>query len=262
MIRKSIYKIKNRIKKYRYSSNAFVRWSVEALFSIVRIAYTIKGFLTSQEARAVFKLKIFNSDRVHQTTTATCMNRFPIIFSACKEYYEGKDNIKILSFGCSTGEEVLTLRYYFPTATIVGAEINEHSLNICKKRKLDEKVQFINSTKEELENLAPFDVIFCMAVFQRTPGLIAEKNITNLKKIYPFEKFEKQIIELDNLLKEGGMMVVHFSQYDLLDTEVSSKYKVYGNYNQDNYGPYIFDKDSKLVQEKIKRYSIFIKDAV
>ena len=67
---------------------------------------------------------------------------------------------------------------------------------------------------------------------------------------------------MDNLLKERGVMVVHFSQYDFLDTAIASKYKVYGDYNQDNYGSYIFDKDSKLVQEKIKRYSIFIKETV
>jgi len=47
---------------------------------------------------------------------------------------------------------------------------------------------------------------FCMAVLQRTPDKITRQGVKSLKKIYPFEKFEKQIIELDNYLKKGGLI--------------------------------------------------------
>lgn len=41
-----------------------------------------------------------------------------------------------------------------------------------------------------------------MAVLQRTPDTITSQGIISLKKIYPFEKFEQQIIELDGYVKK------------------------------------------------------------
>lgn len=52
------------------------------------------------------------------------MDRYP----ACKNYFNGKQDLKILSYGCSTGEEVLTLRRYFPTAQIIGTDIKNIAL--------------------------------------------------------------------------------------------------------------------------------------
>lgn len=253
-------RLKNWIKKKRHSSNFLVRWIVEGLFRVARLLYTVKGLLTDKQYRTICYLKLFHSKHVHQTTPATCMNRYPNIFSACKNYFGDKEDIRILSFGCSTGEEVITLRYYFPKAVIVGAEINPHSLEICNNRQVDEKICFITSTPEEIKKHGPYDAIFCMAVFQRTPQLIAEKKITDLSKIYPFQKFENQIIELDESVKENGLFIVYFSQYDFQDTKVASNYKVYGNYYQEGYGPFIFDRNNQLVREPSIRHSIFIKN--
>lgn len=251
--------LKEWIKRKRYSQNAITRFIVERLFDCVSFLHTVKSLFTDKQTRAVFAMKVFRPGRVHQTTPATAINRFPVIFSACRNYFAGRHKIKILSFGCSTGEEVITLRHYFPDATIVGAEVNKYSLEICRKRKHDDNIMFIESTSEEILRNGPYDAIFCMAVFQRTPQLVAEKRITDLSRIYPFRKFEKQICELDSCVKEGGLIIVHFSQYDFKDTKIASKYRAYGDYNQDCYGPYIFDTNSKLVKERKRRNSIFVK---
>lgn len=256
-----IQRIKNWIKSHRHSKNPVVRAAVEMIYDIASFVFGIQGILTNKQRREIFLMKLFKSNRVHQTTPATGFNRFPVIFTACKNYFEGKKDLKILSFGCATGEEVITLKHYFPDATIVGAEINQCSLAICQKRKLDDKMIFIDSTDENIRNNGPYDAIFCMAVFQRTPQLITEKGIKNLKRIYPFEKFDRQIRVLDRCVKKDGLMVVHFSQYDFMDTEVASKYVVYENYNQDSYSynSAIFDKNSQRLTEGTRRYSIFIK---
>ena len=248
------------LKRNRTSSNFFLRWGIKIFDAFVSFVRTIKGLLTNKDTRAIYYNRIFHSKRIHQTTSSTCLNRYPEIFYGCMQYFEGRSDIRILSFGCSTGEEVITLRQYFPDAQIVGAEINKNSLEICRKRKLDDKISFVDSLPEEIQKHAPFDAILCMAVLQRTPGVIAEKGITDLKKIYPFEKFEDQIIELDGYLKPGGLMVVHMSQYDFTDTKLASNYNHYGDYNQDPYGPYVFDFNSKLKAEHTGRHSIFIKN--
>lgn len=249
--------IKKWVHNHRQAKNPMIR-------IIVNLAYAIsntKNVLFNKQCRDLFLIKLFKSERIHQTTPVTGYNRYPVIFNACRNYFEGNGTIKILSFGCSTGEEVVTLRHYFPDATIIGAEINKSSLESCKNRKLDDKITFINSTDGNIKENGPYDAIFCMAVFQRTPQMVKERGLKSLKRIYPFEKFNKQIQKLDASLKDEGLMIVHFSQYDFMDTDVASTYDILGDYNQDLYSfnSAIFDKNSQLITNKQRRYSIFVK---
>ena len=90
-------------------------------------------------------------------------------------------------------------------------------------------------------------------------SILKDKIVISVAAGYPFEKFEKQIIELDRYVKKGGLLIIHFSQYYFEDTVVSKKYKALGNYNQDDYTSSIFDKNSNLIEEPYSRKSIFIK---
>jgi SAM-dependent methyltransferase len=250
---------KQTITEYKSSKNPITRVCVSALYVLWNGGRNVKRFFVDIEFRSILLLQIFNSDNVHQTTPLTYMNRYPKIFSACKDYFDDKKDLKILSFGCSTGEEVLTLRQYFPNAQIVGADINKRSIEVCKKHTVDDKIIFVHSSNGEIQKHGPFDAIFCMAVLQRKPHYIAKKGISSLKNIYPFAKFERQIVELDGLLKKQGLLVVHFTQYSLWDTSVASKYAALGNYSQSDYLSPVFDKDSNLVEKQLSQNSIFIK---
>ena len=69
----------------------------------------------------------------HQISKHTEYNRYPNIFHFSSNLIKKDDNPKqnndqiwILSFGCSYGHEVRTLRnIYFPSAFIVGVDIDE-----------------------------------------------------------------------------------------------------------------------------------------
>ena len=185
-------KIRKWVKSKYDSKNLIIRYSIRSLYFVKKSLYTIRKICTDKEFRAIFYMSIFNAGKVHQTTPLTCMDRYPIIFSACRDYFNDNKDIKILSYGCSTGEEVLTLRKYFNDANIVGAEINKNSLKICRKLKVDNKITFINSNQNEIKKNGKFDLIFCMAVLQRTPDTITRQGVKSLKKIYPFEKFERR----------------------------------------------------------------------
>jgi hypothetical protein len=250
---------KQTVKEQRYSKNPIIRLGVLILYDLRSAAKTAIRLCIDTDFRSILILQLINSKNVHQTTPLTCMNRYPTIFSACHDYFDGKQDLKILSYGCSTGEEVLTLRQYFPNAQIIGAEINKHSLAICRKLPVDENITFLYSTLNEIQKHGHFDVVFCMAVLQRKPHYIAAKGISSLKEIYPFEKFERQIIELDELINPQGLLVVHFTQYSLWDTTVASKYRALGNYNQDDYMLPLFNKSSNLVEISAPQNTVFVK---
>ena len=153
------------------------------------------------------------------------MDRYPRIFAACRDYFAGASDLRVLSYGCATGEEVLTLRRYFPGAIIVGAEINAHCLAVARKLAVDDRIAFIESDSAAIRSRAPFDVIFCMAVLQRTPMQVTARGIQDLKGIYPFEKFDAKVTELDSWLKQGGLLVIHYSQYAVSRATVGPNYE-------------------------------------
>lgn len=250
--------VKQTAKKYEFSKKTVVRICVSFLYVFWNIAKSAIRVCVDEEFRAIFLLQLLNSKYVHQTTPLTFMNRYPTIFSMCRKHFGGKQDLKILSFGCSTGEEVLTLRQYFPNAYIVGAEINKYSLAICRKLPVDGKITFLYSTLNEIGKHGPFDAIFCMAVLQRLPHYIESKGISSLKKIYPFEKFERQIVELDKMINPQGLLIVHFTQYSVWDTSIASKYKALGVYQTGYISP-VFDRYSNLVKNPAPQNSIFVK---
>jgi hypothetical protein len=204
-------------------------------------------------------LKWFSRNELHQISNATAMDRYPGIFAACRNYFGAKQDLKILSFGCSTGEEVLTLRRYFPSAFIVGAEINRHALSLCRKHKVDDKVTFVYSNTLNIRKHGPYDAIFCMAVLQRSPNRVKNEGIRSLKEIYPFEKFDRQLSEFDLCLSERGLLVLHHTQYMFDDSSVSGNYEPIESDGQEiDHNPR-FDRNSELLEEAASRANIFIK---
>jgi hypothetical protein len=250
---------RNFLRIQKRSSNFFVRKSVSALYKTFRFTSALKIFFTYDIFRMFALFKSIQGGRLHQTTALTRMDRYPVIFNACQSYLGERKDLNILSFGCSTGEEVVTLRSYFPSARIVGSEINPKSLNICHARKVDKRIVFIDSNPDHILHEAPFDAIFCMAVLQRTPDLVKREGIQNLDQIYPFSKFEAQLEELDALLKENGIMVVHNTQYQFLDTSIASKYIPLVGSPESVCTGFRFDRNANLIQGYCMSFSIFIK---
>lgn len=243
-------------KENRETGNPLLRLMIAFLYRAAAAVYQIKRYLSDPAYRSSVHTRLFHASEVQQTTPLTFMDRYPDVFKACRDFFSDKGEIRILSFGCSTGEEVVTLRKYFPDAEIVGAEINRRSLAICRKRRLDPKIRFIRSTHDRLLKEGPFDAVFCMAVLQRTPQLIEDKHIKNLKKIYPFEKFEEKILEMDKYIRDGGLLVLYYTQYSLEDTSVANRYIPYGDIH---YRSLRFNRNSELVETDSLYNSIYLK---
>lgn len=247
------------MRKHEHSANPLVRSSIGGLRSAVRSARTVKTFLSDRDYRTVALLKAFRGRRLHQTTVVTWMDRYPAIFGACQIHFAGRDDLEILSYGCSTGEEVVTLRHYFPSARIVGAEINPRSLAACRARELDDRISFIDSDADLIRRAGPFDAIFCMAVLQRTPHAIEAQGVKDLARTYPFEKFDAQVSAFDRLLRHGGLLVMHNTQYLFSDASVASRYAPLANQPEPVCSGPRFDRNSALIEGQVATPSIFVR---
>jgi chemotaxis methyl-accepting protein methylase len=66
------------------------------------------------EGRAELWTKVAHARELHQSTPFTAEDRYPELMRLAGRLRP--DAKRILSFGCSTGEELVTLRRYFPSA--------------------------------------------------------------------------------------------------------------------------------------------------
>ena len=168
----------------------------------------------TREGLAELWTKNFHRNELHQVTTYTERNRYPHLFDLAAALRP--DASRILSFGCSTGEEIEAIRSRFSKALIFGAEINPRSRKIARARFLNDKnVAIRPSYKDELS----FDIAFAMAVLQFRPHLIKSSDIADLSKIYPFSRFANEVENLVAHLAPAGLLCVMHTQYRVEDTK-------------------------------------------
>jgi 2-polyprenyl-3-methyl-5-hydroxy-6-metoxy-1,4-benzoquinol methylase len=156
-------------------------------------------------------------DGVHQYSHATGADRYPTLFKAVAGLAKSSDGTvgRILSFGCSTGEECATLGEYFPGSEVVGADISPRVLRKAARRWAKiERLRFI-STAELYASNQTFDVVFAMSVLCRHRDT---KHSLRCDDVYPFAHFEKTVKALARLVRRGGLLVIFNSNYRFEDT--------------------------------------------
>ena len=107
------------------SHSKTVRWKsklkkVPGLIPLVRLC----RILVSPSYRSEWLLKRSRPNNLFQPYRQTKPDRHPAIFAFVRERLSTNAIPRLMSFGCSTGEEAFTLRRYFPQAEIVGVDIN------------------------------------------------------------------------------------------------------------------------------------------
>lgn len=196
----------------------------------------------------------------HQIYTYTAIDRYPDLFTETAKYFQVQNNPapKILSFGCSTGEEVFTLGNYMPSATIIGIDINQWCVNQCRKKNNHPKHFFYNRNSGEFENSKDFDAIFCMAVLQRTENRTSVNN--SVATGYTFSKFESEVMVLHKKLKAGGLFIIDEADFSFLDTRCADNYEpLQFENNQILKKRPLFDKNNQKQAESQLLHRIFLK---
>ncbi|MBN8454232.1 class I SAM-dependent methyltransferase [Accumulibacter sp.] len=175
-------------------------------------------------------------------------NRYPLLFGNAyylRRKYQGS-RIKILSFGCSTGDELMTLAAYFPGDRIYGCDINPEALAAARELTQQSDISVFESNRANLEKYGPFDIIFANSVL-----CINAPNPALLRAEFPFSKFEQLAVQLARLLTADGMLFLFNTSYFPEDSdELFSVVKpVRSHFISMGYVPR-FDRDSNLLLER------------
>lgn len=141
-----------------------------------------------------------------QVSGVTCYNRHPVIFGQAHALLPKNKPARVLSFGCSSGEEVRSLKELgAPHWRVDGAELNSDLL--AKARAADPTGLYVSDASTLPEE--GYDAVFCMSVLCRY-GSPPED--------FPFDTFERVLGILVRLLRPGGILVLYNAQYDARET--------------------------------------------
>lgn len=210
--------VKEKIKELKHSRFIVNR----LLFRLIQQVWKLSYIFTDGSYRYGILTRIRYGSRYHQQVTFTTQNRYPLVFQACADYLATVANPRILSFGCSTGEELISIGAYIPGAQIMGIDINHWCLRQCQKRNKNPRFSFHHRFSKEFEISSGFDAIFCMAVFQRTENRTNSDN--SLAQGFLFEQFEAEVAYLDKKLKNGGLFIIDQADFSFTDTVCAKNY--------------------------------------
>lgn len=189
----------------------------------LRLAYRA---LRSREGRGYAWLQLTSSVPLFQDHGTTSMDRYPQLFAFVRRALSGSATPRLLSFGCATGEEVASLRRYFPEASITGVDIHPGHIATCLagvQARPDPKTKFRLAGNTAGEASASYDAIFCLAVMRR--GDLARHPVERCDHLIRFADFEAQVEDFARCLRPGGLLVLRHANFRLCDTRAAHRFE-------------------------------------
>jgi SAM-dependent methyltransferase len=186
--------------------------------------------------------------KAFQLSSRTYENRYPTIFSFVQRELRATPRARILSFGCSTGEEVFWLRRYFPDAVIKGIDVNAGSIAACReraKREGDGEVSFAVADCADDEPAGFHDAIFCMAVLR--DGRLSVPGVERCDHLIRFEDFARTVDGFARCLRPGGLLVIRHSNFRLGDTAAGAAFETILRLRDTTGRCPIFGPDNRLI---------------
>ena len=184
-----------------------------ALSTLYRLAF-------KNDDRRARWLEFRRPESLFQPFSTTRADRYPVIFRFVRNALGDAPSHRLLSFGCSTGEEPLTLRRYFAVSFIKGIDISARNITVCEKRRArasDAAMAFAAASSTANEEFAFYDAIFCMAVLRH--GDLADA--ARCDPLLRFDDFERTVGDFARCLKPGGLLVLRHCNFRFCDATAS-----------------------------------------
>jgi hypothetical protein len=245
--------LKSLVKRWESSDQIVQR----ATFRVGRTAWSGYRLLTDPGLRAAVIGGWLHRRDYHQLDTYTSANRYAPLFDECRERLDDSPQRRVLSYGCSTGEEVVSLAERWPQAAIVGVDINAWCIAECRRRHQAPQRTFLHRLSREFDAAGGFDAIFCLAVFQRQENRTRRDNA---RSAYRFEQFERDLAVLDGKLKPGGLFVIDNADFRFTDAACASVYMpVMSANSQLRRGRPLYDRHNQKIADQHASPRIFVK---
>lgn len=183
--------------------------------------------------------------KVMQISHATSSDRYPDEYSAVRDYLKANSqttNVNLLSFGSSYGNEAISLStlYFnettgFHNVSIQGFDIDTDTIEKARSDVSSHNkehvggavalpIQFYDGRTTPLDIHGMYNAIFANSVFcDATSDPYTVQAVINH---FPFQDFESNLLTLDSVLKEGGLLAMVSTSYKFEDSSLAKRYEV------------------------------------
>lgn len=192
----------------------------------VRAALSRLREMADPNRRAIARMTRNHAQAVLQPWPTTFEDRYPEIFTALDAHLWTIANPRILSFGCSDGSEVRSLRRWFPNAHIVGLDPNPAMIRTARAHLAlnpDPGISYVEAAHVAELGEMKFDAILAMAVFRH--GVLETTKPDSCEAVLPFSRFADTVAELDQRLNPGGWLTIWNAHFRFCDTPTASGYE-------------------------------------
>lgn len=179
--------------------------------------------LSGRERRRSALLMLRRPQGLFQPYGMTYEDRFPELFQFFRQGIDDVPQTRILSFGCSTGEEVFSLARYFRQAQIHGIDIDSGRIRACltrwRREGQDSRLSFACAGDVAQEVSGSCDLVMAMSVFRH--GALGVSP-TDCSAWIRFAEFDRVVGELARVIKPGGLLVILHANFRFGDTCAAS----------------------------------------
>jgi len=169
--------------------------------------------------------RILRPDNLFQPQGTTAYGRYADELAAAKDAL-ATSTPDILSFGCSSGEELLTLRSHFPTARIRGLDINPVAVRAARRRVHrageDATISVARAGDASGEPAEAYDLVLALAVFRHASLNDAPPRCDG---VLDFASFEATVASLSACVRTGGILVLRHANFRFGDCAVAVDYE-------------------------------------
>lgn len=165
-----------------------------------------------------------------QPATVTGMDRHPALFMPLQALLGGHSALRLLSFGCSTGEEAFTLARYFPNATIDAIDANpaciaqaRRTAQTSEHHDVAHRIRFLCAATPDAGG-GDYDAVLCLSVLRH--GTLDVERPERCTALMPFARFADMVAALDARVRAGGVLMLWGCNFRFRDTPTAAAYRV------------------------------------